>query len=152
MTARKSEDQLQKKRRMLPDGRRLCKGCEKARDLSEFQVFTRYDRPRSNPKATKYYASRCKDCSAEYARLQRYGATLAELVHKQNSVVCPLCRKRLADSVDHDHETGQPRGALCRKCNLIMSCVDDREWLARAEAYRKGVIQCQPSLKLNADS
>jgi Recombination endonuclease VII len=41
--------------------------------------------------------------------------------------------KRLA--VDHNHATGQVRGLLCSRCNVKLGHIEDRHWLAKAEAY-----------------
>ena len=127
---------LQKRRRMVTDTTKQCKDCGEVKHVNEFQALTHPDRGHHR----KYYNSRCKPCAGEHNRRRLYGNSLAELIHKQGSAICPLCKIRLADSLDHDHETGLARGALCRKCNLIMHYVDNREWLERAEKYRKGVL------------
>ncbi len=135
MTAKKPDHLLLKKRRLVDAEHKQCKECEAVKHLSEFHRSRRFDRE----EVRWVYAARCKPCSAEQNRIRLYGVTLAEMIAKQGSAICPLCKKRLVDSLDHDHKTGQPRGALCRKCNLIMHYMDDREWVARAEEYRKGV-------------
>lgn len=52
---------------------------------------------------------------------------------------CHLCGVTVESTgsacLDHDHATGAPRGVLCRRCNLGLSYIDDRRWLARAIAY-----------------
>ncbi len=61
--------------------------------------------------------------------------------------VCAICQrppwgksargsyiKRL--SVDHDHETGKPRGLLCSQCNFgVGNFRNNPEWLDRAIHY-----------------
>jgi hypothetical protein len=38
--------------------------------------------------------------------------------------------------IDHDHETGEVRGLLCRACNTLLGCVqDDAKLLGRAINY-----------------
>jgi hypothetical protein len=118
---------------MVSDTERRCRTCEQVKTLEHFYSFMRRDRE-SRP-AKRYYFSDCKPCQAERSRVDRYGTTLKDLTEKQGSDICPLCLIRKADSVDHDHETGEVRGAICRKCNLILHYIDDAEWRARAEAY-----------------
>lgn len=51
---------------------------------------------------------------------RRYGTTteeVAALMARQNGL-CLGCGEEPATCVDHDHETGEIRGALCRLCNL----------------------------------
>ena len=121
-----------RRRRMVTEDMKQCKACEEIKHVSQFQAMKHYDRPGS----PKYWAARCKPCAAEYNRLRLYGATLAEMIQIQGTAVCPLCQIRMADSLDHDHESNAPRGALCRKCNLVMHYVDDKDWMMRAEEYK----------------
>jgi hypothetical protein len=118
---------------MVSDTERRCRACEQVKPVTEFYSFVRHDR--SSRPAKRYYFSDCKPCTGERSRRDRYGVTLAEVIQKQGSEMCPLCEERKADSVDHDHETGEVRGALCRKCNLVLHYIDDTAWRQRAEAY-----------------
>lgn len=66
----------------------------------------------------------------------KYGITLAqynEMLAEQGGV-CAICHrpesvhiagKRIALSVDHNHETGAVRGLLCKGCNTFMGMVDN---------------------------
>lgn len=120
--------------RQVTETTRRCRTCGEVKNVQEFHGFIKTDRA-GRPKK-RYYFSDCRPCQAENTRKSLYGVTLAEMIAKQGSPVCPLCEKRIADSLDHDHATGKARGALCRKCNLIMHYVDDRAWMERAERYR----------------
>lgn len=98
-------------------------------------------------------AERCKKCikAAENASkvlahdayvARTYGVSrgfYARLIEAQDGY-CAICQrangrsKRLA--LDHDHSTGDPRGALCGPCNRILGFVrDDPEVLRRAARY-----------------
>jgi hypothetical protein len=49
---------------------------------------------------------------------------------------CPICRKRKARHVDHDHVSGAVRGILCFNCNGGLGRFeDDPVKLRRAIAY-----------------
>lgn len=57
--------------------------------------------------------------SRKYHMKRRYGLTPEEfdaLVAEQG-FLCPICLKRPAVHVDHDHRTGRVRGILCEMCN-----------------------------------
>jgi len=51
---------------------------------------------------------------------------------------CAICNE-IPDQgrldVDHNHRTGKPRGLLCRRCNLGVFYLEEREWMSRAHAY-----------------
>lgn len=122
-----------KSTRMVSDTERRCRACDQVKTLDEFYSFVRRDRGSRPDK--RYYFSDCKPCQSERSRVDRYGTTLKALTEKQGSDICPLCQTRKADSVDHDHATGEVRGAICRKCNLALAYMDDAEWRKRAEVY-----------------
>ena len=57
--------------------------------------------------------------SRKYHLKRRYGLTPEEFdgfLAKQG-FLCPICLKRPAVHVDHDHSTGKVRGILCEMCN-----------------------------------
>src|SRR4051794_18117562 len=97
--------------RMVGTTHRRCADCGEVKLVAEFSRRKRSDRPTGR----LYYMAYCKPCAAERNSRRLYGATLGEMTEHQGSDVCPLCLVRKADSLDHDHATGKPRGALCRK-------------------------------------
>jgi hypothetical protein len=138
---------------------KVCTICGETKSVSDFH-FTVKERG--------YLASRCKPCAQEYARTynhlrrllhpgevasadrweairRKYGITqedYEELFAAQDGV-CAICGKEESNgklSVDHDHETGDVRGLLCRLCNLGLSYwKDDPGLLLSASQYLSGV-------------
>ena len=111
-----------------PEGERWCAGCQSFVPL--FYVT----------------GSRCKACSsmASHAgRLEKtYGIDAAEYdrIFKLQGGRCAICRNRPATirfAVDHDHQTGEVRGILCKRCNkdLLGSAHDGVAMLWRAIEY-----------------
>ncbi len=62
-----------------------------------------------------------------------------ELKEKYNGI-CPICNKRKASAIDHDHKTGQVRGYICNKCNLGLHYIEDEELSSNMSKYLKGEI------------
>jgi Recombination endonuclease VII len=69
----------------------------------------------------------CKDCVRELRwkhsgivgmTIERYGAMLIQQNHRCAIPSCQTRSKRALD-VDHNHDTGEVRGLLCRNCNII---------------------------------
>jgi hypothetical protein len=65
-------------------------------------------------------------------------------VHLQNQLskqshCCAICSTVLTEPcLDHNHETGQWRGALCHQCNLALGHIkDNQETLLKAVEYLK---------------
>jgi len=54
--------------------------------------------------------------------------------------LCWICRTQKATCVDHDHKTGQVRGALCRVCNMVLHYVERPDWWDSAKTYLEEVI------------
>ena len=58
---------------------------------------------------------------------------------KEQGGVCAVCgrdngKRRLA--VDHNHQTGRPRGLLCTACNMALNRIESiPNWAARVQKY-----------------
>ncbi|HEV2756189.1 MAG TPA: endonuclease VII domain-containing protein [Actinomycetota bacterium] len=57
--------------------------------------------------------------SRKYHMKRRYGLTPEDFdsLLAAQGFLCPICLKRPAVHVDHDHRTGKVRGILCEMCN-----------------------------------
>ncbi len=62
---------------------------------------------------------------------RRYGMSLGEwdILYNIQDRSCAICLKEFKDHgsahVDHNHNTNQVRGLLCRKCNLMLGHAED---------------------------
>lgn len=109
----------------------VCYSCKISKDATEYYI-------RKNG-----HTSACKDCSRDQRLVKTYGITLAEfhkLLEEQNNA-CAICGMHLANKgmnthIDHDHETNEVRGLLCRSCNILLGhALDDIDRLKSAIAY-----------------
>ena len=93
------------------------------------------------------HRGRCKSCMLEIQRAyrnsrpgyhrqsnlkQRYGITSEEYesILAQQNFTCAICEVEISHAleyktdrsvaVDHNHDTGEVRGILCSKCNLVL--------------------------------
>lgn len=91
-----------------PEGERWCAGCQSF--VPRFYVS----------------GSRCKACASLAAHQRRVEGTYgispeqyAEIFRRQGGR-CGICRNQprtIRFAVDHDHQTGEVRGILCKRCN-----------------------------------
>lgn len=124
--------------------RKTCSKCGLEKDFEDFC------RRKSSPDGREY---RCKPChnaanreyvkrkygnSRHYHLKQRFGigaAEVNEMIETQGGI-CPICRKRPAVHVDHDHKTGKVRAILCEMCNGGLGQFrDNPETIRKAIAY-----------------
>lgn len=79
----------------------------------------------------------------EWSYATEYGITLEDyktMLENQDGA-CAICGRRKYSkhgllSVDHDHETGETRGLLCHRCNLLLGLAKDSdELLLMAAGY-----------------
>jgi hypothetical protein len=98
-----------------------------------------------NPEKTREYkrnyVRRNKKKVQDYHYRTKYGLTLEE-AEAMKSGGCEICGSHDDMAIDHDHETGEVRGALCGRCNRGIGHMDDDiERLLNAakylEAYRE---------------
>lgn len=138
--------------------KRVCKDCPSLppppADRADRVPGTRY-RPKKDLDAP-YRGPRCYHCDlAERRRIRKanherrvskvYGLEAGQydqLYAIQNGV-CAICNRATGASkklaVDHDHDTGEVRGLLCKLCNrdILGHLRDSIEALERAIAYLK---------------
>jgi hypothetical protein len=130
-----------------------CSSCKTVKPLSEFYH-------RREPNRKDQLQSECKECnkarrskwwkseegkksSANTKLKRRFGLTLVQYEQKVVDVGgnCEICGAtksynghRLA--IDHDHDTGDFRGILCKSCNLgIAAFQDNVSLMEKAIAY-----------------
>jgi len=88
------------------------------------------------------YARAHSEQNKRLHRERRYGQGAHEhfvnqlKVQENRCAVCgdPLVAGR-STHLDHDHETGQWRGALCVACNRLVGLLENRTWTQKAQAY-----------------
>jgi len=119
-----------------------CTGCRKAKSRTSFYTGKRdgllqpckpCKRKRQRNYSTTTATPRRKNLDQH--RLRRYGVTLAQVIEAQGTSKCALCLKRPAICIDHDHATGEVRGALCRTCNMILHYFEDDMLFDRITMY-----------------
>ena len=68
----------------------------------------------------------------------KFGITIAErdALFAANEGLCHICSKVPSEVIDHHHDTGRVRGALCHSCNKMLGFAkDDPEILLDAADY-----------------
>lgn len=92
------------------------------------------------------YSSGGHGRSEGYVRFKKYGVTHTQwhgMVAKHDGL-CWICLEKPAAVLDHCHETGNPRGALCVVCNAQLAGLDRSGWLAAAQAYLEETKEGRP--------
>lgn len=121
---------------------RVCRKCTEPKDEGEYYAYPR----RSD--GLDYY---CKLCRSKLAVKNRYGISSDQkqgMLEAQGNR-CASCGSENPQSdrgwnLDHDHETGEVRGVICKPCNLVLGFVEDStEHLERLIEYlqtRKSLV------------
>ncbi len=115
----------------IANNQKKCSRCGEIKPLTEFG---------RRPNSRAGFLSACKLCHAERHLRSRYGMTRAEvetLAEAQGGcAICGILEPADGWQVDHDHETGEVRGILCRPCNMGLGLFrDDPHSLAQAISY-----------------
>lgn len=121
--------------------------CKQEKSITEFKItsqgtiwprckdcFNELQRKKRSEGGHDKYKGRYAEKIRNYTIERKYGITKEQyqILNDLQIGVCAICKLTCVTghplSVDHDHDTGQVRGLLCRKCNLILGFVyeDDK--------------------------
>jgi hypothetical protein len=120
---------------------KICAKCKDKKDISLFP------KNKNNKDGYHHYCKKCKnnDSKKRYATnfeyrenlknnaiLRKYNITKHDFLNKIKSqdYKCEICEIKICDEnnnirIDHNHITGNVRGILCPKCNLMLGLVND---------------------------
>jgi len=86
------------------------------------------------------YKTSCKECDRWIRARNRYGITEEQWsFFNSEKASCEICKTDVDLCIDHNHDTGEYRGTLCRACNRGIGMLKDNSILAfRAYEYLKG--------------
>lgn len=100
-------------------------------DCGEDKPEEEFPRHRNKPSGRHCYCKPCHNARGRETRQRLYGgsrhyhlkrkygvgaADVDSMIEKQGGM-CPICRKRSAVHVDHDHTSQKVRAILCEPCN-----------------------------------
>lgn len=117
-----------------------CKGCRRTADQGRYGCH----KVSINEKNRKRWRDR--NYSDKYGydywkRIkQQYGLSKEDwfVMYNATNGKCPICQREVKLVLDHNHETNQIRGLLCRNCNGILGMMnDDVGSFERAAEYLK---------------
>ena len=127
---------------------KLTKSCTKCRKYHNDYYQTIKDD--KNVKAKRYYHShklKYKEMRFKSNIKRKYSLSPEEystMLQQQNNK-CSICDRDFTDDlkpcVDHDHNTGKIRGLLCRRCNLNLQVVEDKNFVNNANNYLNKIVK-----------
>lgn len=86
---------------------------------------------------THKWCNKCAPNNVEATILRRYGLTDSKRkeLFAKNKGMCHMCGIKKAQAIDHNHKTSVIRGALCNRCNLGLSYIEDKLFYENAIKY-----------------
>lgn len=130
---RKEESEFHKNRQSRDGINWLCKKCKRNYDLWRVE---------NQDKVRKYTYEGNSRLRSDVAKFGIDDVIYNQMLEAQGGV-CATCGKTNRDGtrlcVDHDHETGEVRGLLCKNCNFALGAIkDNTNVLSKMIAYLMG--------------
>ena len=121
------------------EGNKRYRQTEKGKQCARRSVRKYRQSEKGKIKTKKYWKSKPGKLASRKTKLkQKFGITLEQYnkMFESQRGVCVICRKPETKrsnkgiglrmlAVDHNHKTGQVRGLLCDKCNLMLGLAND---------------------------
>ena len=145
-----------------------CISCNKDKQEKEFGIFrgkqnkqclacreyhNRFYAENKNGKQTKakeYYLKhkdkfRKRHFQDALKRKYKLSLEVFEAMKTEQNNKCAICNQEFNGNqvpcVDHSHETNEIRGLLCRKCNLALQVVENKEFVQKATSYLNKLVK-----------
>jgi hypothetical protein len=126
---------------------KTCPKCGEEKAIDDFYFQRRTCKP-----CVREHQQRFRDADPDYNRnrnlQRRYGIDVEEYRNliADHNFACGICKVEIPETiaykgkrsgvVDHNHETGDIRGILCQKCNLVLGHArENTDILYRAIVY-----------------
>ena len=149
MRTDQSHENWKRNRELSEVGKQRCPKCEGELAVDEFNPS---DRGRAGAYCTvckrehnsRSYETKWKALNPDLHRARTYGMKPAEYrrMRREQGESCAVCGCALGDlapkliHVDHDHVTGDARGVLCFRCNVLVGAARDSvEILEKIDGY-----------------
>tara|TARA_B110000902_G_C13814052_1_gene400955 strand:- start:72 stop:431 length:360 start_codon:yes stop_codon:yes gene_type:complete len=100
-----------------PEHRDFCSNCDRAKTSEE--------------KLCNHWTFECEDCRVVTKNIYKYKITRDESQELYNTTNCKICESKFTKNggkrrvIDHCHDTGKVRGAICRNCNTGLGMFGD---------------------------
>jgi len=139
----KNRERVRKWTAANPDKKRECRRKRVAANPEKYREQARKWRA-TNPEKYREQVRKWQVANPDRVRKShckyRYGTGAHEHCEAQVKIqknCCAICLKPFTETphLDHNHETNQLRGALCRYCNTQLSTVENHDWMAKAATY-----------------
>lgn len=121
--------------------KRICYSCHIQKDIEDYPKAT------TPSYAQQRYNNKCKFCT----NLSVHGLTYEkyQLIAQAQNNQCSLCDKSLDKvkiNIDHNHDTGEVRGILCKGCNVSLGTLEKnldtlKARLAEIEVHRNRLLK-----------
>ena len=75
----------------------------------------------------RFCGQKCVKAAAQYKPYGLKNKEEWQALHDRAAGRCEICKNEFdrTPHIDHDHETGKPRGLLCGKCNMGLGKLGD---------------------------
>lgn len=101
-----------RQRNRWEDGKKVCPGCDTLKEAEDF------------PKVKDRRGSWCRACHKYSQKRMKYGLERAEY-DEMVSDGCQVCGSDGDLVIDHHHDSGYVRGALCGQCNVAIGMAQE---------------------------